>query len=361
MKANEKEYDVFISYAHSDVDVAAKVLASLKGAGLECFIDRGDIGGGDDWLSSIASAIQGSCIFLPLISRSFIDSDYSKSELQLALMEKKRGGCAVLPYLIEDGIAEDKAAEVTLLLGSVQWITRQEVPIGTPLADVIRQTLRGGFIKKESLSAPPKALETHCYYHPDRGVVARCVDCGKNLCRECADKYHDEENHPLSLCDICAEKRQAKEEKERVRASTERNLQYEEEKKEYRKQVAAFLVKLCITIILLVSLWDIYGPPEEWWEALILMLSFLPFGLTAFAAAMEPVAYREDGTPVNSGCFLGIILGSLFGFIYMFRDLMNLTPPEPPGGRKRRLGPYIGGILLIGIVFMVLWFLFFSK
>lgn len=36
-----------------------------------------------------------------------------------------------------------------------------------------------------------------CYYHPDRDAVASCQNCGKNLCKECADKYHP------CLCDDC--------------------------------------------------------------------------------------------------------------------------------------------------------------
>jgi hypothetical protein len=42
-----------------------------------------------------------------------------------------------------------------------------------------------------------------CYKHPDKTVVGTCPECGKFLCKECADKY---ESH---LCDGCEEKRKA--------------------------------------------------------------------------------------------------------------------------------------------------------
>ncbi|MGN0154843.1 MAG: B-box zinc finger protein [Lachnospiraceae bacterium] len=42
-----------------------------------------------------------------------------------------------------------------------------------------------------------------CYYHGDREAVAQCTECGKALCRECADIYS-----PV-LCNECAGARNA--------------------------------------------------------------------------------------------------------------------------------------------------------
>ena len=36
-----------------------------------------------------------------------------------------------------------------------------------------------------------------CYNHPEREAVASCQNCGKALCKECADKYQP------CLCDDC--------------------------------------------------------------------------------------------------------------------------------------------------------------
>lgn len=41
----------------------------------------------------------------------------------------------------------------------------------------------------------------NCYYHPDRPAVARCPDCGKGLCRECASKFEK------PICTECNNKR----------------------------------------------------------------------------------------------------------------------------------------------------------
>lgn len=36
-----------------------------------------------------------------------------------------------------------------------------------------------------------------CYFHPEKDAVATCQNCGKSLCKECAEKYHP------CLCDDC--------------------------------------------------------------------------------------------------------------------------------------------------------------
>lgn len=44
----------------------------------------------------------------------------------------------------------------------------------------------------------------NCYYHQNRTAVATCQDCGKYLCKECAEKYNKESvSHGLILCDAC--------------------------------------------------------------------------------------------------------------------------------------------------------------
>lgn len=41
-----------------------------------------------------------------------------------------------------------------------------------------------------------------CYYHEDRDAVAMCSQCGRGLCKECAEK------RTVILCDDCAKKAQ---------------------------------------------------------------------------------------------------------------------------------------------------------
>ena len=332
----KKEYDVFISYAHEDSDIASMVYGALEKKGLKCFIDKDGISGGDDWLSVLAASIQKSCIFIPLVSRAFYVSDYSMNELQLAVMEQKRGSLTIFPYIIEEGTEAEMPAEMTLLIGSVQWLSRREVPIGPVLAERVRESLRDGFIRKEPLTLPTRPLENHCYYHPSRSVVAYCVDCGKNLCRECADKYQDNDGRSVHICDDCFERRHMRKEKmeqeKRQAAIKKKQDALSAAKEEHEDKVSKFFMKLLASILLgmliFVGLYSNNATGAAYWS---LLLSFFPYGfmigLAGLDAGSEPTVKFSDGT-TNGGCLIGIILGLLlgtFGGVFVFfRDLIDL-------------------------------------
>jgi len=42
-----------------------------------------------------------------------------------------------------------------------------------------------------------------CYNHTKKDAVAQCIDCGRGLCEECADR------HGIVVCDLCASVRNA--------------------------------------------------------------------------------------------------------------------------------------------------------
>jgi len=59
---------VFISYASQDAEVAQRICAALRQAGLEVWIDQGELRGGDAWDASIRRQIRECALFIPLIS-----------------------------------------------------------------------------------------------------------------------------------------------------------------------------------------------------------------------------------------------------------------------------------------------------
>ena len=50
-----------------------------------------------------------------------------------------------------------------------------------------------------------------CFYHPEEETVASCVECGKGLCKTCADMWQP------ARCDECAENKIAEERRELYR------------------------------------------------------------------------------------------------------------------------------------------------
>jgi len=59
---------VFLSYASEDSEAAASIAAALKSAGIEVWLDRSELRGGDAWDRSIREQIRDCAVFMPIIS-----------------------------------------------------------------------------------------------------------------------------------------------------------------------------------------------------------------------------------------------------------------------------------------------------
>jgi hypothetical protein len=65
---NESGPAVFLSYASEDADVAQRICAALRAAGIEVWFDQSELRGGDAWDSAIRKQIKACTLFIPLIS-----------------------------------------------------------------------------------------------------------------------------------------------------------------------------------------------------------------------------------------------------------------------------------------------------
>jgi len=61
---------VFISYAHEDSDLAENVYNDLKNVGLDPWLDKNSILGGDRWKDAIEAGIKNSEYFVILLSKN---------------------------------------------------------------------------------------------------------------------------------------------------------------------------------------------------------------------------------------------------------------------------------------------------
>jgi TolB-like protein/Flp pilus assembly protein TadD len=78
---------VFLSYASEDVEVAARICAALRAAGLEVWFDQSELRGGDAWDASIRRQIKTCALFIPVISHHSHDraEGYFRLEWKLAV------------------------------------------------------------------------------------------------------------------------------------------------------------------------------------------------------------------------------------------------------------------------------------
>ena len=82
---------VFISYRNTDSSAfALLVLARLRAAGLEPFLDVAGLRGGDDWADRLRENIETCDYFISLLGPTTLQSDYVRQEITMANTTHKR-------------------------------------------------------------------------------------------------------------------------------------------------------------------------------------------------------------------------------------------------------------------------------
>lgn len=83
-------HEVFISYSRSvDMDFVDGLQRHLKEVGVSCFVDRHNIGGGEDYREVIVDAISRCLVFVVVMSKHTLGSKNVKKELGLAAEDDK--------------------------------------------------------------------------------------------------------------------------------------------------------------------------------------------------------------------------------------------------------------------------------
>jgi hypothetical protein len=119
---------VFMSYAHADIQRVRNLHGRLRQAGLKPWIDEDDILAGKDWLDEIKSAIRQSDFCLLCLSPNSIDRrGVLQREIQTALdvqADKLRHDVFLLPAWIQAGapFPKEKMDELPDALKRIQWI-----------------------------------------------------------------------------------------------------------------------------------------------------------------------------------------------------------------------------------------------
>jgi TolB-like protein len=122
--ASDGHRAVFLSYASEDAEVAARICASLRNAGIEVWFDQNELRGGAAWDSAIKKQIKTCALFVPIISansRARVEG-YFRFEWKLAvdrshLMAAEKA--FLLPVVI-DG-TDEVDARVPDKFHEVQW------------------------------------------------------------------------------------------------------------------------------------------------------------------------------------------------------------------------------------------------
>jgi len=120
----EASHAVFLSYASQDAEVAQRICAALRSAGIEVWFDQSELRGGDAWDRRIRKQIHDCALFVPVISAhsDARHEGYFRREWRLAV--ERSGDMAedvafLLPVVVDE--TPDAIARVPDRFRDVQW------------------------------------------------------------------------------------------------------------------------------------------------------------------------------------------------------------------------------------------------
>ena len=81
MDEKRKNRDIFISYAHEEEDIANCIRIHIESLGIDVWYGPTTLDGGDEWGPKIASGVDNSSVFIPIITDHYLSSKVCLQEL----------------------------------------------------------------------------------------------------------------------------------------------------------------------------------------------------------------------------------------------------------------------------------------
>lgn len=97
IKDSLKSIRIFISYNTLDKDLAGKIKTLLSNYGLEVFLAHEDISPSKEWEDVILQNLDSTDIFIPLITKKFLISDWTDQESGIAFIKNK----FIIPLVVD--------------------------------------------------------------------------------------------------------------------------------------------------------------------------------------------------------------------------------------------------------------------
>jgi hypothetical protein len=150
--------EIFLSYAREDTEAAHRFADGLRAFGIEVWLDRSELRGGDAWDATIRKKIRDCALFVPLVSAQTQGrrEGYFRREWNLAVertLYMASGSPFVLPVVIDD--TPETGAAVPEPFLRVQW---SRVPKGVPTPQFVERIKRLLDPPRESSTAAAKTM-----------------------------------------------------------------------------------------------------------------------------------------------------------------------------------------------------------
>lgn len=178
-----KRYDVFISCAAQDKDLAVAIKAHLEDAGVSTWCAAVDLKATALWDSQLADALEASSVLLLLLSEASNGSRQTQNEAVVA----SELGLAILPLRVEDFLP---TGSLRLQLARSDWLDLFPGPIEEHFPSVlsrVRRAIHGALADPRASDArpcaPPAAADRASTAREEaaeaaEGAVRACPHCG---------------------------------------------------------------------------------------------------------------------------------------------------------------------------------------
>jgi predicted ATPase/DNA-binding winged helix-turn-helix (wHTH) protein len=170
---------VFISHASEDDVAALRIASALRSAGIEVWLDRSELRGGDAWDMSIRQQLRDCTLFMPLISRHTARRPEAYFRLEWHLADQRtllmaRSKAFIVPVCIDD--TTEAEAEAPESFRAVQWMRLPAAATTQAFCEHIASLLQvqvGKAERTDSNSPTSAAPDT-----PPPGAVADVIKLG---------------------------------------------------------------------------------------------------------------------------------------------------------------------------------------
>lgn len=137
---------VFLSYASQDAESVARIGEALRAAGVEVWLDRSELRGGDAWDAQIKKQIHECALFIPVISAhtNARTEGYFRGEWNLAtrrMLNMAHDAPFLVPVVVDETREADARVPEEFLRAQWTWLPGGETP--PAFAHRVRQLLEG--------------------------------------------------------------------------------------------------------------------------------------------------------------------------------------------------------------------------
>ena len=144
---NKGKHDVFISYSTKNKNVADAVVSDFEQHGIKCWYAPRDILPGEEWVTAITNALEGSRALVLIFTDESNNSRQVMNEIAVAF----NAGITIVPFRLTD---EQMSSELEYYLTRVHWLDAVSKPLKKNITalreyiDVIVNTENGAVPEK---------------------------------------------------------------------------------------------------------------------------------------------------------------------------------------------------------------------